>query len=205
MSEPSSKRLKINVPICKTHRPCLGSRVKQSLPPIVEESLCGVATLLLEVAYRLNALAKIFEQDDNALPRVSAFFHEQSEKEQARAEAMLNYLSERGGQFCNKDIQRPGCENVCAVIPALELMLNQWKEEMAVMVELIQLSKEHSDPLSANVVKRRFLGPLVPLIKLVGDFLTNARRVCCTSDCSAGFREYLFDQLQEELTKTSSG
>ncbi|XP_010900244.1 ferritin light chain [Esox lucius] len=204
MAEPSGKRLKINLPICKTHRSCVGSRVKQNLSPVVEECLCGVSTFLMEVAYKLNALAKIFEQDDIALTRVAAFFHEQSEKEQAQAEAMLDYLSDRGGHFCNKDIQRPGCEDVCAVIPALERILGQWKEEMAVMVELIQLAKEHSDPHSASVVKSRFLGPLVPRIKLLGDLLTNARRVGCTSDQSGGFGEYLIDQMQKELTNVSS-
>ncbi|KAM9529737.1 uncharacterized protein ACWYII_041777 isoform 2-T2 [Salvelinus alpinus] len=100
---------------------------------------------------------------------------------------------------------RPGCEEVCAVIPALELMLGQWKEEMAVMVELSQLSKEHSDPHSASVVKSRVLGPLVPRVKLLGDLLTNARRVGCTIDRSGGFGEYLINQLQEELTNVSSG
>ncbi|XP_014025403.2 ferritin, heavy subunit [Salmo salar] len=205
MAEPSVKRLKTNLPICKIHRPFVGSRVKQNLPAVVEESLCGVSTMLMEFAYRLDSLAKIFEQDDISLPRVAAFFHEHSEQERAQAEAMLDYLSDRGGQYCNKDIQRPGCEEVCAVIPALELMLGQWKEEMSVMVELSQLSNEHSDPHSASVVKSRFLGPLVPRVKLLGDLLTNARRVGCTIDRSGGFGEYLINQLQEELTNVSSG
>lgn len=156
--------------------------------------------MLMEVAYRLEALANIFEQDDIALPRVAAFFHQESEKEQAQAEAMLAYLSERGGQYCNKDIQRPGCEAVGAVLPALELLLAQWKEEMAVLVELSQLAREHGDPHSASVVKSRFLGPLVPRIKLLGDLLTSGRRAGCTSDSSGGFGEYLFNELQEELT-----
>ncbi|CAB1331555.1 unnamed protein product [Coregonus sp. 'balchen'] len=146
--------------------------------------------------------AKIFERNDIALPRVAAFFHEHSEQEQSQAEAMLDYLSDRGGQYCNKDTTRPGCEEMCAVILALELMLGQWKEEMAVMVELSQLSKEHSDLHSASVVNSRLL---VPRVKLLGDLLTNARRVGCTSDRSGGFGEYLIDQLQEELTNVSSG
>lgn len=58
MDEPSGKRLKTNLPICKTHRAFLGSRVKQNLPAVVEESLCGVSTLLMEVSYRLEALVR---------------------------------------------------------------------------------------------------------------------------------------------------
>lgn len=62
MAEPSVKRLKTNLPICKTHRPFLGSRVKQNLPAVVEECLCGVSTLLMEVAYRLEALVRTANQ-----------------------------------------------------------------------------------------------------------------------------------------------
>ncbi|XP_046889639.1 ferritin light chain, oocyte isoform-like isoform X2 [Hypomesus transpacificus] len=204
MAEPSTKRLKTNLPVCKTHRACVGSKVKQNLTSAVEESLCGVSTLLLEVAYRLEALSQIFEQDDVALPRVAAFFHQESGKEQEQAEAMMDYLCERGGQYCNKDIQKqgseqkPGCEQVCAVLPALELLLAQWKDEMCVLVDLSLLARQNSDPHSASVVKSRFLGPLVARVKLLGDLLTNARRLGCGAVGTLG--EYLIDQLQEELT-----
>ncbi|KAI1903967.1 hypothetical protein AGOR_G00000850 [Albula goreensis] len=200
MSEPSGKRLKTNFPICKTHRTVMGSRAKQNFPTVVEESVCGVTTLLMEVAYRLEALANIFEQDDHALPRVAAFFHHQSEKEQEQAEALLDYLNERGGLYCNKDIQKPGCESVCAVLQALELMLAQWKELMAVLVELIQCARERGDAHTASVVKSRFLGPLVTKVKTLGDLMTNARKVGCATNGSGGFGEYLIDQLQEELS-----
>ncbi|XP_012688162.2 ferritin light chain, oocyte isoform-like [Clupea harengus] len=203
MSEPSGKRLKTNLPICKTHRVFVGSKVKQNLPAVVEESLCGVSTLLMEIAYRLEALGKIFEQDNLALPRVATFFQLESQREQKQADAMLQYLNERGGQYCNKDIKRPGCEAVCGVLPALELTLTQWKEEMAIMTELSRLACEHGDPHSASVVKSRFLTPVVPKVKLLGDLLTNARRVGCTADGAGGFGEYLIDQLQEELTSSA--
>lgn len=49
--------------------------------------------------------AKTFEQDDLALSRVAAFFHQESAREQKQAEAMQQYLSERGGHYCNKVIQ----------------------------------------------------------------------------------------------------
>lgn len=99
--------------------------------------------------------------------------------------------------------QRPGCEAVCGLLPALELALAQWKEEMAIMIELCRIAREQGDPHSASVVKNRFLTPLVPKVKLLGDLLTNARRVGCTADGSAGFGEYLIDQLQEELTSSA--
>ena len=94
--------------------------------------------------------------------------------------------------------QKPGCEQVCAVLPALEFLLLQWKDEMSVLVDLSLLARQNSDPHSASVVKSRFLGPLVPRVKLLGDLLTNAHRLGCGAQGSLG--EYLMDQLQEELT-----
>lgn len=97
-------------------------------------------------------------------------------------------------------LQRPGTEKVCALFPALELMLGQWKEEMAIMVELCQLAREHEDPHTISVVKSRFLIPLVSKIKLLGDLLTNSRRVGCTTDGTGGFEEYLINELYKELS-----
>lgn len=67
MAEPSGKRLKTNLPNCKTHRAFLGSRVKQNLPAVVEESLCGVSTLIMEVAYILDALVRATRPSSNKL------------------------------------------------------------------------------------------------------------------------------------------
>ncbi|XP_016410414.1 ferritin, heavy subunit-like [Sinocyclocheilus rhinocerous] len=200
MSEPRVKRIKTCLPLCKTHFSSAGSLARQNFPTVVEESLCGVSTLLMEVSYRLEALAKIFEQSDLALPRVAAYFHQESVKELERAEAMLQYLTQRGGKYCSKNIQRPGTEEVCAILPALGIMLNQWKEEMSVMVELNQLAHEYGDPHTASVIKSQFIQPLVPKVKLIGDLLTSARRVGCTSDSTGGFGKYLIDRLQETLT-----
>ncbi|XP_060765975.1 ferritin light chain, oocyte isoform-like [Neoarius graeffei] len=199
MSEPSGKRLKMNVPKCKAHRALQSTKAKQNFPAVVEEGLCGVSTSIMRFSYRLQALAKIFEQDDLPLSRLAAFFHQESMREQAQAEAMLQYLSERGGHYCNKVIQRPCTEQVCALLPALEFMLGQWKEEMAILVELCQLAREHEDPHTNSMVKSHFLNPLVPKIKLLGDLLTNARRVGCTTDSTGRFGEYLIDQLYKEL------
>uniref|UniRef100_A0A9J7XDS6 Ferritin n=2 Tax=Cyprinus carpio TaxID=7962 RepID=A0A9J7XDS6_CYPCA len=201
MSEPRVKRIKTCLPLCKTHISSAGSLAKQNFPTVVEESLCGVSTLLMEVSYRLEALARIFEQSDLALPRVAAYFHQES-VELERAEAMLQHLTQRGGKYCSKNIQRPGTEEVCAVLPALEIMLNQWKEEMSVMVELNQLAHEYGDPHTASVIKSQFIQPLVPKVKLICDLLTSARRVGCTGDSTGGFGEYLIDRLQETLTIT---
>ncbi|KAM9351619.1 ferritin light chain [Symphorus nematophorus] len=201
MCEPAGKRLKSSLPLCRAHRSSATSRAKHNLQAAVEEALCGVSSLLWDGAYRLQALASVFERDDVALPRVAAFFHQEVLKQQEEAEAMLDYLAQRGGNYCGKDIQKPGCESVCAVLPALELLLLQLKEEVSVLVELSQLARNHGDPHTASVVKSHFLTPRVDRLKLLGDLLTSARRVGCTNDQTGGLGEYILNELQEELTR----
>ncbi|KAM8752235.1 ferritin light chain [Acanthopagrus schlegelii] len=199
-AEPAEKRLKTGLPLCAAHRSSAGSRARHNLQAAVEEALCGVSSLLWDGAYRLQALSSVFERDDVALPRVASFFHQEALKQQQEAEAMLGYLAERGGNYCGKDVQKPGCEAVCAVIPALELLLLQLREEADVLVELSQLARNHGDPHTASVVKSHFLTPRVDRLKLLGDLLTNARRVGCTNGQTGGFGEYILNELQEELT-----
>lgn len=201
MSEPAGKRLKSSLPLCRAHRSSATSRARHNLQAAVEEALCGVSSLLWDGAYRLQALASVFERDDVALPRVASFFHQEALKQEEEAEAMLDYLAQRGGNYCGKDVQKPGCEAVCAVLPALELLLLQLKEEAAVLVELSQLARKHGDPHTASVVKSHFLTPRVDRLKLLGDLLTSARRVGCTNDQTGGFGEYILNELQEELTR----
>ncbi|KAM7397286.1 hypothetical protein PAMP_020270 [Pampus punctatissimus] len=200
MAEPAGKRLKSSLPLCRAHRSSAGSRARHNLQAAVEEALCGVSSLLWDGAYRLQALASVFERDDVDLPRVASFFHREALKQQDEAEAMLGYLAERGGNYCGKDIQKPGCEEVCAVLPALELLLLQLKEEVSVLVELSHLARKHGDPHTASVVKSQFLAPRVDRVKLLGDLLTSARRVGCTNDQAGRFGEYILNELQDELT-----
>ncbi|XP_062246653.1 ferritin light chain, oocyte isoform-like isoform X2 [Platichthys flesus] len=182
MAEPPGKKLRSSLPQCSAHPSSGGSsRVRQNLPAAVEEALCGVGGLMWDRAYKLQALEAL--------------------KQQAEAEAMLGYLAERGGKYCSKDIQKPGCEAVCAVLPALELLLLQLKEEAGALVELSQLAREHGDPHTASVVKSHFLAPRVDRLKLLGDLLTSARRIGCISDQTRGFGEYILNELQEELPK----
>uniref|UniRef100_A0A3P8UJN9 Zgc:172145 n=1 Tax=Cynoglossus semilaevis TaxID=244447 RepID=A0A3P8UJN9_CYNSE len=151
MAEPATKRLKSSLFVCRAHpSSAVSSRAKHNLPTAVEEALCGVSSLLWDGAYRLQALASVFEKDDAPLPHVAAFFHQEMVKQQAEIESLLHYLTERGGRYCGKDIKRPGCEMIQAVLPALELLQLQLKEEIGALVELSQLAREHGDPVTVR-------------------------------------------------------
>ncbi|XP_050929528.1 ferritin light chain, oocyte isoform-like isoform X2 [Lates calcarifer] len=124
----------------------------------------------------------------------------QEQRTFTRQHLSLIQFSRGNGNKANS-VRKPGCEAVCAVLPALELLLLQLKEETGVLVELSQLAREQGDPHTASVVKSHFLAPRVDRLKLLGDLLTSARRVGCTNDQTGGFGEYILNELQEELTR----
>lgn len=200
MAEPAEKRFKSSLPWCPSHR-CYSSPGRGALPllPAVEEAVCGVSGLLLHGAYRLQALAGAFERDDVAFPRLALFFRRVAQRQHEEAQQLMRYLAQRGGTYCSKDLQRPGCEAVGAVLPALDLLLQLLKDEVGVLVELSELSRDRGDPQTCSVVKSLLLSPRVERLKQLGDMLTNARRLGCTNDPTGQFGEYLLNELHEEL------
>ncbi|XP_005153333.1 ferritin light chain-like isoform X2 [Melopsittacus undulatus] len=199
MAEPRSKRPRGTLPACQAHRAGPSSRVRHSFPAAVEEGVCGVTSALLELAYCLQALGEYFDQSHVALPNVSKFFLHQALEERKAAEALMKYQQERGGHYCSKTIQKPNCEYAVGLMKALELAMVQWKTMVRYFEELYALSIENADPHSASTIKKQFIGPKIQKIKLMGDLLTNARRLDCSQDGRNSLGDYFMDRLQEEF------
>ncbi|KAK7916503.1 hypothetical protein WMY93_012264 [Mugilogobius chulae] len=197
MAEPEEKRFKSILPRCTSHRSSISRCV--TLQAAVEEALCGVSSLLFHGVYKLQALASAFELDDCSLPRLALFFCHTAQKQQEEAQELLRYLSQRGGTYCSRDIQRSGCEAVCAVLPALDLLLLQLKEEVEVLVELRHMSQDSGDPQTCSMIQSHLLNPRLERLKQLGDLRSSAQRLGCTTDTTGGFGEYLFNELQERL------
>ncbi|CAH2325677.1 ferritin light chain-like [Pelobates cultripes] len=201
MAEPKKKRVKGTLPSCPVHQQNKVCRVRQNFSPELEESLCEVISSLLQLSYKFQALAEVFDQDSVALFRVSKFFHEQSKSEEEAAQLLLKHMANRGGFYCSKTIQKPSCEYVRDLMTALNMALDQWKIMQVYFEELYSLSMDCLDPHSASLIKKHFLEPTMKKVKLTGDVITNAHRLNCTPDGRGSFGEYLIERLQEELTK----
>nr|XP_056707789.1 ferritin light chain, oocyte isoform-like [Euleptes europaea] len=201
MAEPSPKRLKSGLPLCAVHRRggALGRRVRQSFPAAVEEGLCGVAAALLEAAYAFRMMGEIFDLSDMSLPNVAKFFWEQEKEEREAAEVLIQYLHDRGGLYCTKVIQKPPNVHINGVAAALEVALTQWKMLAGYFEDLYAMSIKNSDPHTAGTIKKQFLAPKIQKIKLMGDLITNARRLRSAQDGRGDLENYLIDRLQKEL------
>ncbi|XP_072291948.1 ferritin, heavy subunit [Eucyclogobius newberryi] len=202
MAEPAEKRLKSGLPRCACHRSSSGqARGALALQAAVEEALCGVSSLLFHGVYKLQALASVFERDDCALPGLAWFFCHTAQRQQEEAQELLRYLSQRGGTYCGRDMQRAGCESVCGVLPALDLLGLQLSEEVGVLLELIHMSRDSGDPQTCSVLQSLLVSPRVERLKQLADLLSTARRLGCTADSTGRFGEYLLCELQEELRR----
>nr|XP_009933625.1 PREDICTED: ferritin heavy chain-like [Opisthocomus hoazin] len=140
-----------------------------------------------------------FDQSHVALPNVSKFFLHQALEERKAAEALMKYQQERGGHYCSKTIQKPNCEYAVGLMKALEVAMVQWKTMIRYFEELYALSIENADPHSASTIKKQFIGPKIQKIKLMGDLLTNARRLDCSQDGRNSLGDYFMDRLQKEF------
>ncbi|XP_062973278.1 ferritin light chain-like [Elgaria multicarinata webbii] len=201
MAEPSPKRLKSGLPFCTIHRQgrALGKLVKQNFPAVVEEGLCGVTSALLESAYVFQMLGEIFDHSDMALPNVSKFFRDRAQEEREAAESLIQYQHDRGGLYCTRVIQKPPNVLINGVAPALEVALLQCKMVAGYFEELYALSIKNLDPNTASTIKKQFLAPKIQRIKLMGDLITNARRLRSAQDGKGDLENYLIDRLQKEL------
>ncbi|XP_059496452.1 ferritin, heavy subunit-like, partial [Stegostoma tigrinum] len=59
----------------------------------------------LTASYLYQSLVSYFDQDDVALPHVSRFFKDQSQVKQERAEKLLKFQNQRGGQVFLQDVK----------------------------------------------------------------------------------------------------
>uniref|UniRef100_A0A8D2PG87 Ferritin n=1 Tax=Zosterops lateralis melanops TaxID=1220523 RepID=A0A8D2PG87_ZOSLA len=148
-----------------------------------------------------------FDQSHVALPNISKFFLHQALEERKAAEALMKYQQERGGPFQPQPFYdwKPNCDYAVGLMKALELAMVQWKTMLRYFEELYALSVENADPHSASTIKKQFIGPKIQKIKLMGDLLTNARRLDCSQDGRNSLGDYFMDRLQKEFRTSIEG
>ncbi len=98
------------------------------------------------------------------------------------------YLNKRGGVFKTADIKAPEREDWGTAIDAMQCALELEKQIYNSLFEIITTAEKNNDYHLSDYIKNEILDKQVDLIKKLGDYVTNLKRV------GPGLGEYFFDQ-----------
>ncbi|XP_018428622.1 PREDICTED: ferritin light chain, oocyte isoform-like [Nanorana parkeri] len=170
----------------------MSSQVRQNYHQDSEAGVNRIVNLKLQASYTYQSLGFYFDRDDVALAKFSKFFREQSEKKREHAEGFLKFQNKRGGRIMLQDIKKPEADEWKNGTNAMEYALKLEKSVNQALLDLHKIATQHADPHMRDFLESEYLEKEVKLIKLLGDHLTNLRRVKASEN---GMGEYLFDRL----------
>ncbi|NWI33792.1 FRIH protein, partial [Sula dactylatra] len=143
-----------------------------------------------------------FERDDVALPRLGHFFLKQSHEEREHAEGLLRFQTRRGGRVLLNDVKKPERDAWGSALEAVEAALQLEKSVNQALLDLHRLASEKGDPHLCDFLESHYLDEQVKAIKVLGDHITNLRRLARGAGepggAPSGLGEYLFDRLSLE-------
>lgn len=170
----------------------MSDKVNAVLQNFHEDSERGInkqINMELHASYVYQALAFQFERHDVALKGFAKFFHESSLEERGHAEKLMKYLNDRGGRIVLEPVNPPEKYDYDTGLGALEASLALERKVNESLLKLHTLASKHDDPHLTDFIEEHFLDEQVHSIKLLGDHITNLKRV------GPGLGEFQFDKL----------
>uniref|UniRef100_F6SNI6 Ferritin n=1 Tax=Monodelphis domestica TaxID=13616 RepID=F6SNI6_MONDO len=175
--------------------------VFQHFHPECELSISKTINLELHAGYVYFSMTYYFGHHDVALKHFSMFFREQSKKKMKHAEKILQYLTKRGGHPVLENILKSEVQYWSDGLQALEEALVIEKAVNEELLILCNKAKEHEDPHLCGFLESELLDEQVKIIKLLGDYITNLKRLGMPENRSG---EYIFDKYTLGKTCQSS-
>uniref|UniRef100_UPI00398E5A74 ferritin heavy chain, oocyte isoform-like n=1 Tax=Pristiophorus japonicus TaxID=55135 RepID=UPI00398E5A74 len=172
----------------------MSSQVRQNYHPDCEAAISRQINLELYASYVYLSMSYYFDRDDIALKNFAKFFLEQSYEERDHAEKLMKLQNQRGECILLQDIKKPDRDEWGSGLDAMVCSLELEKSVNQSFLELHKLATDRNDPPLCD-----FLDEQVKSIKLLGDYVTNLRRLGAPEN---GMAEYLFDK--HTLGKDSS-
>ncbi|KAL7977368.1 hypothetical protein Chor_009317 [Crotalus horridus] len=157
----------------------MDSQIRQNYHRDCEAAINRMVNMELYASY-----ASYFDRDDVALANVSSFFRSQSHEEREHADKLLKFQSQRGGRKPEKD-------SWTSTLNAMEVALQLEKSVNQALLDLHRLASDQGDPHLCDFLESHYLDEQVKAIKVLGDYITNLRRLGTTQ---GGLGEYLFDK-----------
>ncbi|XP_064296595.1 ferritin heavy chain A-like [Phalacrocorax carbo] len=178
------------------------SQIRQNYHRDCEAAVNRMANMELHASYVYLSMAFYFERDDVALPRLGHFFLKQSHEEREHAEGLLRFQTRRGGRVLLNDVKKPERDAWGSALEAVEAALQLEKSVNQALLDLHRLASEKGDPHLCDFLESHYLDEQVKAIKVLGDHITNLRRLARGAGepggAPSGLGEYLFDRLSLE-------
>ncbi|KAF1499266.1 Ferritin heavy chain A, partial [Eudyptula minor] len=153
------------------------SQIRQNYHRDCEAAVNWMANMELHASYVYLSMAFYFERDDVALPRLGRFFLEQSHEEREHPERLLRFQTRRGGHVLLNNIKKPECDAWGSALEAAEAALQLEKSVNQALLDLHHLATEKVDPHLCDFLESHYLDEQVKAIKVLGDHITNLRRL----------------------------
>ncbi|XP_032894967.1 ferritin heavy chain isoform X1 [Amblyraja radiata] len=177
----------------------MSSQVRQNYHLDCEAAVSRQINLELYASYVYLSMSYYFDRDDVALKNFASFFLEQSHEEREHAEKLMKLQNQRGGRTLLQDIKKPDRDEWGSGLDAMICSLELEKSVNQSLLELHKLATDRNDPHLCDFLETHYLDEQVKSIKLLGDHVTNLRRLGAPEN---GMAEYLFDK--HTLGKDSS-
>lgn len=146
----------------------------------------------LASSYYYLAVAFHFDRDDVALANFHKYFCNMSEKKKANADKLVKYMNERGGRVNFFDIPMPA-NNFREPVDVMQDSLERERLVNDSLISMTHLAEKHKDEQLCDFLEDHFLNPEVELLKELGGYVANLKRV------GGGLGVYMFDhELKED-------
>ncbi|XP_058391445.1 ferritin light chain-like [Diceros bicornis minor] len=173
----------------------MGSRIPQTYAAKVEAAVNRLVNLHLRASSTYLFLGSYFEGDDVAVEGVGHFFRELAEEKREGAQRLLKFQNQWSGCALVQDGQKLSQDEWSGSVDAMEAAIALEKDLNEAILDLHALGCANTEPHLCAFLKSHFLEEEMKVIKMMGDYLTNLRRL---AGAEAGLGEYLFQSLSHK-------
>ncbi|XP_054327022.1 ferritin light chain-like [Pongo pygmaeus] len=172
----------------------MSTQSRQKYTAGVEAATDRLINMHLQASYTYLSLSFYFEGDDVALKGVGHFFRKLAEE---KCEGAKHLLMQNQRSSCGlfQDEQKLLRDEWSGSLAAMEAALALEKNLNQAFLDLHALSSANTDPNLCDFLEKHFLDREVKLIKKMGNYLTNLRRLASPQ---AGLVKYLFRRLKDD-------
>uniref|UniRef100_H0XT65 Ferritin n=1 Tax=Otolemur garnettii TaxID=30611 RepID=H0XT65_OTOGA len=165
----------------------------QNFPAEVETAVARLINMHLLAFRTYLSLGVYFEGHNEALEGLGHFFRKLAEEKREAAQSLMAQ-NKCSCSALFQDPQKPSPDEWSSSLAALEAALALEKNLNQALLDLCALSSAGADPHLYEILERH-LDQEVKLIKKMGDYLTNLRRL---TSHKTSLGEYLFGRLTLE-------